>query len=153
MRFALISGTTVVKYPYNLRTENPLTSFPADVTPDQLPDGVVVVEDTPIPPNTDTTTVDGEGIPEFLNGVWRRTWVVRPATQAEQKEYQKSLDRAAIAADPNLMALRDATPQQVRNYIDNSLANLGTAQGQDNLRRDMKTLAVAIGFIAREVFK
>lgn len=153
MRFALVNGISVVKYPLHLREEYPLVSFPSTITPSDLPTGVVIVEDSPVPPNTNATTVTGEGVPEFVGGVWRRTWDTRPASQAEQKAYLDKLDREALASDPHIAALRDATPAQVRAYIDSHLANLGTTQGQDNLRQDMKTLAVAIGFIAREVFK
>lgn len=61
------------------------------------------------------------------------------------------LEAAAVRADPNLIALRDATPDAVRAYIDSHLANLATAQGQQNLRDDIKTLAVAVGILARRL--
>lgn len=157
MRFALTDGVSVLKYPYNLRAEHPLVSFPAIINPSDLPPGVVVVEDSQIPPNTATTVVTGEGVPVKVGNAWFRSWTTRAATPEEQAAFERGaqdeIDRAALAADPHIVALRDATPQQVRDYIDSHLANLGTAQGQENLRQDMKTLAVAIGFIARQVFK
>jgi len=61
------------------------------------------------------------------------------------------LEAAAVRADPNLIALKDSAPDAVRAYIDAHLANLATAQGQQNLRDDMKTLAVAVGILARRL--
>lgn len=64
---------------------------------------------------------------------------------------REEMEAAAVRADPNLIALRDSAPDAVRAYIDSHLANLATAQGQQNLRDDMKTLSVAVGILARRL--
>jgi len=63
----------------------------------------------------------------------------------------QELEAAAVRADPNLIALRDSTPDDVRAYLDARLANLTTAQGQANLLADLKTIAVAVGILARRM--
>lgn len=62
-----------------------------------------------------------------------------PPTQAE-------LDATAVKAYPQLVALKNMTPAQVQAWVEANVTTLATAKGA------IKTLAVAVGFLARGLY-
>lgn len=94
--------------------------------------------------------IDGTALYEELQAFLAAGGQIAPAPEPPPPS-MADLEAAAVRADPNLIALRDASPDAVRAYIDSHLANLATAQGQQNLRDDIKTLAVAVGILARRL--
>ena len=76
--YAKIENGAVAKYPIiYLQSEFDNVSLPATITNDNIPDGYVVVADSP-PPNYERTTHHVQEIMPVKNaeGVWTRTWEV-----------------------------------------------------------------------------
>jgi hypothetical protein len=84
--YARIENNAVAEYPIEagaLMRRFPSTSFPdGNLSP---PDGYVGVVDVD-PPEYDYTKNIMQGSPEFIDGVWKMTWVVTDATQNEIAE-------------------------------------------------------------------
>lgn len=78
--FAKINNGAIVKFPYadhEIRSDNPGTSFPADLTFTDLSDfGVVTVVASPAPEATETH-MPVEGQPALIDGVWTQTWAMQ----------------------------------------------------------------------------
>jgi len=100
MTWALIIDGAVAAYPYSLervRSDNPGTSFPADLERADLSDfGVVPVEET-APPTPTAEQVAEEAPPALVNGTWQQAWTVRART-ADELAAAKVARLAALAA-------------------------------------------------------
>lgn len=83
--YAKIENSAVAKYPYtlgDLRAENPHTSFPTELSAEDLAEfGVVVVSSTSRPVVDHTKTVF-ESIP-VNDGGWKQVWVITEASPEE----------------------------------------------------------------------
>jgi hypothetical protein len=76
----------VDKYPYStyeLRKDNPDTSFPAEISDERLAEwDVYSVSVTPYPQVDYKQNVE-EGTPELIDGVWTQVWNVTNKSQSE----------------------------------------------------------------------
>jgi hypothetical protein len=85
MYIKAINGV-IEKYPYStyqLKQDNPQTSFPSVISDELLADwDVFPVVSTPYPEVNYTQDVS-EGTPVFVNGQWTQVWVVSDATPEE----------------------------------------------------------------------
>lgn len=82
-------------YLSQVRQENPNVSFPSKPTVEQLEEfGFAVVEQTERPEGDVVT----EGTPEFVDGVYKQTWVVREYNTEERIEQLKNM-KAKLAED------------------------------------------------------
>lgn len=81
--FALVENNSFVRW-VDLRKEFPNTSFPAQPIASDLPDGVVYVEVSAMPPSPyETSVVELSSTPTLEDGVWRRVYVVREMNAQE----------------------------------------------------------------------
>ncbi len=82
--YALVENGNIKTYPYSVtdfRRDNPNTSFPAGVLPDELLAewGVLPVVETPQPAATSLQNVS-ELTPVLIDGAWTQQWAVADAT-------------------------------------------------------------------------
>ena len=120
--YILAPNQTVETYPYSigqLRRDNPDTSFPRKPG-DELLAGwdVYPVTRTDRPEHDPVTESVTEGTPELVEGKWRQTWVISPASEEEIAERREGLMAAFQAAVDNHIE----TTAQSRDY--NSAAHL-----------------------------
>lgn len=102
MLYAKVEGTAVIKYPAtqtDVRRENPNVSFPAaDISARQMLEyGYVPVTYTQQPTPSSTEKVS-EGVPEFVEGVWRQTWLVKPKSADELQADAQALQAEIVTA-------------------------------------------------------
>lgn len=77
--YAIVEGGSVVEYPISdLRVKFPQISFPDKIPEDSLPDGVVPVVFGPKPAHNPDTEMLSQGMPQFVDGVWRADYSVVP---------------------------------------------------------------------------
>jgi len=84
--FALIINDTVSQYPYTiqqLRSDNPNTSFPSQMTEEQLNQFNVYNISQVGQPSVDYTKNVTESTPQKINGAWTQVWTVSDATEEE----------------------------------------------------------------------
>ena len=87
MNYLLASNNAVSKFPYSLeelRSDNPQTSFPAEMSEEELAEWEVysVKEQDPPAYNEQTESIE-IGTPALVDGKWIREWTVIPAELAE----------------------------------------------------------------------
>jgi hypothetical protein len=96
MVYALIKDDEVIEYPVfagEIMLRFPNTSFPTPFVP---PNEYQLVEDIQAPA-IDYTQNISEGTPVFDNGIWKKNWIVTPATDEQIQErtsYQWELVRS-----------------------------------------------------------
>lgn len=88
MDYLLASDGTISKFPYSLeelRSDNPLTSFPWEMSAGELAEwGVYSVEEpSPRPEYNEQTEAIELQPPSLINGVWVREWLITSADPAE----------------------------------------------------------------------
>lgn len=82
MTYALIINNEIKEYPIyegDIRLRFPNVSFP---TPFVAPEDYYFVEDVPMP-SVDYTQNVTEGTPVLDDGVWKKNWVITPATEEQ----------------------------------------------------------------------
>lgn len=105
-------GATLTKYPLDLRTAFPDTSFPPDIGPHNLTeemvaDGVVLVRQVD-PPQGDFASIT-PGAPALIDGEWRGTWiVVERTTEQRRASVATAIDRHAKLLRDGVVALISA---------------------------------------------
>lgn len=121
------SDGSVAKYPYSgydLRVDNPNTSFPSDIASADLSDlGVFPVTEVAAPV-VDYTQVVVEGEPLNVGGNWTQVWIVRDATDAEESA---ALDQIQAEYESEIQAHLDSTARS-RGY-DNMISACSYASG------------------------
>lgn len=121
-----INNGQIEKYPYTvyeLRTDNPNTSFPQTMTDDALAEwGVLPVKPVERPQADHTKNVK-EDTPQFINGEWVQVWEVTPASDDEL--LQRILELRAEAYPPMsdyLDGVVKGDQAQIDKYIADCLA-------------------------------
>jgi hypothetical protein len=124
--YALIKDQTVVKYPYTIRDlirDNPRTSFPADMTNEQLAEwGVYTVRDTPEPVHDATLQRAVWGAPVLTRGEWVHSWELVELDQAERdRRTEQRLESASMGRLEFMLSLLDkGLLDQVESLVDQS---------------------------------
>ena len=113
--YALIKNNQVQKYPYwisDFLKDHPNISLPQTPTKEQLEgQGLFEVQDTP-KPFTNYFEVAVEVAPVKENGVWKRSWSVRDATNQEESDAKLKIKNDIVAQTQ----LRLDTFAQSRGY-------------------------------------
>ena len=106
MNYLLASNNTILKFPYSLeelRRDNPQTSFPLEMSAEELSEwGVYSVKDQSPPEHNEHTETIELSPPSCVNGLWIREWIIIPASaevmvertekkSAEIREYRDKL--------------------------------------------------------------
>lgn len=66
-------------------------------------------------PDLNEDEIAEEGIPEFKDGIWQQSWVIRPLTESEILEVIDGIQRAELILDP--IYLPNTTVQATRYNI------------------------------------
>lgn len=150
MIYALVENGAVVSYPYSfgmLRADNPDVSFSNNPSDDKLAEyGVVLVDDTPQPANTETQTAI-EDAPAFVNERWVRVWKMvdasagEIASRAEQVAQDAEFDAAKL--DAWVIQFLAMTPAEAQNFVNNNSATLAA------LRTNVARLAYVVRVLVR----
>lgn len=112
MPLAKIVNGVVEQYPYtmyDLRRDNPNTSFPQDMTDEGLMSWnvyQVVLENVP-QYNNNTHRLSKRSTPEYVDGQWRIQWDVVPLTEQELAMRELQLSEEARSMRNNLLAETD----------------------------------------------
>jgi hypothetical protein len=121
-----IKNEKIEKYPYTvyeLKTDNPDTSFPKDIPEHTLAEwGVLPVKPVERPEADHTKNVK-EDAPQFINGEWVQVWEVTPASGDEL--LQRILELRAEAYPPMsdyLDGVVKGDQAQIDKYIADCLA-------------------------------
>lgn len=96
--YLLASNGDTLKFPYsleNLYNDNPQTSFPSEMSAEELNEwGVFSVEDQSPPIYDKQTEAIELSPPSLVNGAWVRAWLVTKASAEEIKS--RTIEQAAI---------------------------------------------------------
>lgn len=92
MKYALIENNAFVRF-VALAKEFPHTSFPSVITPDCLPENIVMVQELPAPSCGPLEAVEQNTAAVNQDGIWVVGYSVRPLD--EQERAQKTLMEAA----------------------------------------------------------
>ena len=118
MNYLLTSNNAISKFPYSLeelRTDNPLTSFPWEMSAEELSEwGVFAVEEQDPPAFSEQTESIELQPPALVNGVWLRGWIV---VAASAEEIERRTIRLAVLirhTRNNFLAKTDYT--QLNDY-------------------------------------
>ena len=129
-------------YPFSeweLKRENPNTSFPNKIPEDVLNDfNMFKVHPVPMP-IVDYTKVVIEAEPQLINNEWHQSWTIRDATQHELNEHCKAIKDGIIYQ----VQQRLDEFAQTRNY-DNLLSLCSYATDSDLLFRKEGEFGVEI---------
>ena len=94
MPYVKVTDGSVDQYPYTvsaLKSENPNTSFPKDISNSTLNEWGVFSVTSSSPPSYDANTQYlTEGTPVLVDGVWTGTWEVNTRTTEEQTIWDNS---------------------------------------------------------------
>ena len=87
MNYIHAENSIVIEYPYSIEkmhSDNPHTSFPIEMSTEELAEwGVFAVEEQNPPAcNEQTESIEIQP-PSLVNGVWLRDWLITPADPAE----------------------------------------------------------------------
>ena len=111
MTFILVSNGVIEKYPYTfgmLRKDNPNTSFPMQGLYEAVQGlGVYPVVEVDKPHADFAVSNIVEGQPEFVDGVWRQTWNVVPASPEEIAKRTEGKSSDVRSQRDNLLAETD----------------------------------------------
>lgn len=118
MNYLLASNNTILKFPYSLeefRSDNPQTSFPIEMSAEELSEwGVFTVEDQIPPAFNEQTEFLEIGDPVLVDGKWVREWNVIQASP-EEVERQTFSQASIIRLERNrLLCQTDFT--QLADY-------------------------------------
>jgi len=103
--YALINKNKFLRW-VDLKKEYPSTCFPHPITPSDLPEGVVIVEMSPQPENSDKTKIVEKSLtPLFENGTWKLSYNIRDMNQEE-------LERLKQSEASNIRLIRDELLKQ-----------------------------------------
>jgi len=98
--YVLTDGKAVLDFPYSLvglRRDNPNTSFPNNLSEDELAEWGVLPVVPQNPPDHDPATENlNQANPTYIRGQWQQAWAVSAASPeevAERLEQQSSLMR------------------------------------------------------------
>jgi len=104
MNYLLTSNNAISKFPYSLeelRTDNPLTSFPWEMSAEELSEwGVYIVEEQNPPAYNEQTESIELQPPSFVNGAWVQSWLV-VAVSAEEIERRTTYRAASVRNQRN----------------------------------------------------
>lgn len=87
MNYIHAENSIVIEYPYSIdkmRSDNPQTSFPLEMSAEELAEwGVFAVEEQDPPSYSEQTESIELQPPALVNGVWIRSWLVTKASLEE----------------------------------------------------------------------
>ena len=141
-------------YPYKIarfRSDNPGTSFPAELTDAHYAAfGVHKVRETP-KPDYDQSTQGLDSKAEMMDGEWVQVWTVRNATEEEiaayaqkKKAEEDATVRTSAKGDATIRFLISKTPAEIEEKINADVTSIATAKAI------IAKLAVAVGALARK---
>lgn len=102
--YAKVNGQQIVQYPYSvaqLKAEHPNTSFPTNMTDEELEEfGVVRVVVTGAPEHDRLTQSVEQAQPAFIaaRNRWEQQWTVRPASADEIAQRKQALQESVVQA-------------------------------------------------------
>ena len=109
MNYIHAENSIVIEYPYSIekmRSDNPQTSFPLEMSSDELAEwGVFAVEEQNPPAYNEQTESIELQPPALVNGVWVQGWLIAQAN-AEEIERRTTEKAALQRAKRNLVLSR-----------------------------------------------
>jgi hypothetical protein len=136
MDYLLSSNNAILKFPYSLeelRSDNPQTSFPWEISAEELAEwGVFAVEEQAPPAYNEQTEAIELKPPSFINGVWVMSWSVRTAT-AEEIELKTAVKADLIRKRRNQL-LANSDPSQLLDFPGSAEVKSSFARIRQQLR-------------------
>ena len=118
MNYLLASNNAVLKFPYSLeelRSDNPQTSFPLEMSAEELAEwGVYSVEEQNPPAYNEQTESIELQPPSLVNGVWVQGWLIAQASAEEIERRTIGLAVLIRQTRNNFLAKTDYT--QLNDY-------------------------------------
>ena len=118
MNYIHAENSIVIEYPYSIekmRSDNPQTSFPLEMSAEELAEwGVFAVEEQDPPAFNEQTESIELQLPALVNGVWVQSWVV-VAASAEEIEQKKTAKADLIRKRRNQL-LKNSDPSQLADF-------------------------------------
>lgn len=109
MNYIHAENSIVIEYPYSIekmRSDNPQTSFPLEMSADELAEwGVFAVKEQDPPPFSEQTESIDLQPPSLVNGAWVQSWVV-VAASADEIERRTTAKAALQRAERNRVLTR-----------------------------------------------
>ena len=123
MNYIHAENSIIIEYPYSsekMRSDNPQTSFPIEMSAEELAEwGVFAVEEQDPPAFSEQTESIELQPPALVNGVWVQSWVV-VAASAEEIE-RRTTTRAALVRKQRNEYLANTDYTQLNDYQGNTL--------------------------------
>lgn len=124
MNYIHAENSIVIEYPYSIekmRSDNPQTSFPIEMSAEELAEwGVFAVEEQAPPTFNEQTESIEHQPPALVNGVWVQCWVI-VAASAEEKELRTNR-QAALVREKRNRYLTNTDWTQLKDYQGSSAA-------------------------------
>ena len=124
MNYIHAENSIVIEYPYSIekmRSDNPQTSFPLEMSAEELAEwGVFAVEEQDPPAFSEQTESIELQPPSLVDGVWVQGWVV-VAASAEEKELRTNR-MAALVREKRNKYLMNTDWTQLNDYQGSSAA-------------------------------
>jgi len=118
MDYLLSSNDAILKFPYSLeelRSDNPLTSFPWEMSAGELAEwGVYSVEKQNPPAYNEQTEAIELQPPSLINGVWVREWLIVSVDPAELE--RRTTAQAALQREERNRVLSRTDYTQCLDY-------------------------------------
>ena len=144
MNYIHAENSIVIEYPYSIdkmRSDNPQTSFPIEMSAEELAEwGVFTVEEQDPPAFSEQTESIELQPPALVNGVWVQSWVV-VAASADEIE-RRTTNRAALVRKQRNEYLANTDYTQLNDYQGNTLFLEQVRQ----IRQKLRDLPLQSGF-------
>ena len=144
MNYIHAENSIVIEYPYSIdkmRSDNPQTSFPIEMSAEELAEwGVFAVEEQDPPAFSEQTESIELQPPALVNGVWVQSWLV-VAASADEIE-RRTTNRAALVRKQRNEYLANTDYTQLNDYQGNTLFLEQVRQ----IRQKLRDLPLQTGF-------
>lgn len=144
MNYLLASNNVISKFPYSLeelRSDNPRTSFPVEMSASELAEwGVYSVEEQNPPAYNEQTEAIELQPPALVNGVWVQGWLI-VAASAEEIE-RRTTNRAALVRMQRNEYLANSDYTQLNDFEGNSFFLEQVRQ----IRKKLRDVPLQTGF-------
>ena len=136
MNYIHAENSIVIEYPYSIekmRSDNPQTSFPIEMSAEELAEwGVFAVEEQDPPAFNEQTESIERQPPALVNGVWVEGWVVVAASAEEIVSRTKQKEKEVKALRNKALANTDYT--QLPDYQGSASLQLVYKEFRQQLR-------------------
>lgn len=136
MNYIHAENSIVIEYPYSLekmRSDNPQTSFPREMSAEELAEwGVFAVEEQAPPAFSEQTELIELQPPSLVNGVWVQGWVILDASDKEME--QRKITKSAEVRKRRNRLLSETDYSQISDFQGSEAEKLNFAQFRQQLR-------------------